>query len=120
MIQGYLDILSRFPRLEKLWLPPSSGLGLGFDGGAWCGNAYFGTEGREYGRSVSRESAETTEAAAKIVLSRLSNLKSLCIGGTCADITRDEHGRFGATWPWTGRMTEWTYEIWPEKKMFWG
>jgi len=88
-------------------------LGLGFDGGAWCGNAYFGAEGRQYGREVSRESAETTELAANIVLSKLPQLECLCIGGTYANITRDDHGGRVATWPWTGRMIEWTDEIWP-------
>jgi len=93
-------------------------LGLGFDGGAWCGNAFFGPGGRQYGREVSRDNAETTELAATIVLSKLLDLESLCIGGTYANITKDDHGDLTATWPWTGRMIEWTYEIWPESERF--
>lgn len=95
-------------------MPPSWDLGLGYDGGAWCGNAYFGADGRAYGRQDSRKDAETIELAADIVLSKLPELKSLCFGGTHANITRDEYGELRVTWPWTGRITEWTYEIWPE------
>jgi len=111
-----VDVLTKFSHLQHLYLPPSSGLNLGFDGGAWCGNAYFGASGRQYGRSVARTDAETTERAAEIVLSSLPGLKSLCIGGAHANITRDDRGGIGAAWPWTGRMTNWTYEVWPEER----
>lgn len=36
--QEYLNILQRFTKLETLNLPASSALGLGFDGGPWCGS----------------------------------------------------------------------------------
>lgn len=107
-------MLTRLPNLNDLRLPGSAGLHLGFDGGPGCGNAYFGAEGRKYGRSVSREDAETTERAAEIVLKALPNLKALNFGGHEARLMRRESGQVYAMWPWTDRMTEWTYEMWPE------
>ena len=116
MLQNYVEILARFPRLEHLHLPHSSELGLGFDGGHWCGNAYEGEGGRAYGRSVAREGAETTERAAQIVLDQLPDLKTLFIGSDRANITRNEHNGVNATFPWSGRIEGWTYEVWPETK----
>ncbi|KAJ0108284.1 hypothetical protein J7T55_005261 [Diaporthe amygdali] len=100
--------------LENLQLPPSSDLDLGFDGGHWCGNAYDGPEGRVYGRAVTQQDAETTELAANITLSALPHLKSLRIGSACANLTLNGRGQPDMTWPWTGRMEQYTYEIWEE------
>lgn len=109
-----MSALSDLPRLTTLEVPYAGDLDLGFDGGAWCGNAYFGAEGREYGRSVSRQEAATTEEAAEIIVAGLPRLGSLSIGGTMVNITKDEDGKLNATWPWTGRMEEYLYEQWPE------
>ncbi|QIX01684.1 hypothetical protein AMS68_007201 [Peltaster fructicola] len=66
LLTEYLDVLSLFINLEHLRLPASSELELGFDGGAWCGNAYFGRSGRQYGRDVAMRAAETTELAGRM------------------------------------------------------
>ena len=113
ILREYAKVISRFPKLERLELPYSADLGLGFDGGHWCGNAYDGPYGRAYGRSVARQEAEATEEAAQIVLEQIPGLVALNIGGSVANITRHENGTASATWPWTSRMKEWTYERWP-------
>ncbi|KAG6357350.1 hypothetical protein INS49_013226 [Diaporthe citri] len=113
-IKAYLNVLALFPNLENLHLPASSNLELGFDGGPWCGNAYDGPSGRAYGRRVVQEDAETTELAANITMSILPHLKSLSIGWDSANLTLNSHGLPDMTWPWTGRMEQYTYEIWEE------
>ncbi|KAF2658106.1 hypothetical protein K491DRAFT_756364 [Lophiostoma macrostomum CBS 122681] len=112
-LQPYLTILSRFSQLEDLRLPSSSSLGLGFDGGAWCGNAYDGEGGRAYGRSVTQQDAELTEAAGRIVHKALPTLKRLDIGHHSANMTLGEDGKVELVWRWTGRMEEYTYEAYP-------
>lgn len=87
---------------------------MGFDGGHWCGNAYDGPEGRAYGRQVARDGAETTELAAQVAMSVLPRLKSLAIGTESANLTLNQSGQPEMTWPWTGRMEQYTYEIWEE------
>lgn len=113
-IQRYLNVLALFPNLENLRLPDSSNLELGFDGGPGCGNAYDGPGGRAYGRMVVQKGAETTELAANIAMSILPHLKSLSIGPDIANFTVNSHGVPDMTWPWTGRMEQYTYEIWEE------
>lgn len=93
---------------------------MGFDGGHWCGNAYDGPEGRAYGRQVTQESAEATEFAANITMRALPRLKSLKIGpGSSANLTLNDHGQPDMIWPWTGRMEQYTYDVWPEPYDFW-
>lgn len=87
---------------------------MGFDGGHWCGNAYDGPEGRAYGRQVTQEGVETTELAAQIAMSVLPHLKSLAIGTESANLTLNQFGQPEMTWPWTGRMEQYKYEIWEE------
>ncbi|KAH7378116.1 hypothetical protein BKA64DRAFT_687946 [Cadophora sp. MPI-SDFR-AT-0126] len=111
-------ILSALENLTHIDLPHSSGLGLGFDGGAWCGNAYYGKSGRAYGRSVLRQGAEITELAADIVMANLPQLKSFTIGGMAPNVTRAENGTVSLVWPWTGRMREWLLEVEPEVEDF--
>lgn len=113
-LKRYLSNIAQFSQLEELRLPPAFELDLGFDGGPGCGNAYFGKEGRAYGRAVTRQSAETTEVAARIVHEALPKLKSLSIGSQCPNLTRNDAGTMDMSWPWTGRMTEYTYEVWNE------
>ncbi|KAH7309996.1 hypothetical protein BKA65DRAFT_519262 [Rhexocercosporidium sp. MPI-PUGE-AT-0058] len=111
--ENILEILASLKNLTHIDLPYSSSLAMGFDGGHWCGNAYEGKNGREYGREVSRQFAETTEKAGDMVMSNLPRLSSFEIGET-PNITRAENGTVTLTWPWTGRIDEWTFEIWPE------
>lgn len=113
-LKRYLSILSQFPDLEELTLPVASELDLGFDGGPWCGNAYFGKSGRAYGRIVAQQSAETTEAAGRIVHGALPQLKKFTIGSQSPNITLGGAGTMEMVWPWTGRMEEYTYEVWPK------
>jgi hypothetical protein len=87
---------------------------LGFDGGHWCGNAYDGPEGKAYGRSVTQQGAEATELAANTTLGILPHLKSLIIGFQHANLTINDGGQPDMTWPWTGRMEQYTYEIWQD------
>ncbi|KAL1849913.1 hypothetical protein Daus18300_013108 [Diaporthe australafricana] len=113
-MKRYLQVLALFPNLESLQLPESMDLDLGFDGGPWCGNAYDGPEGREYGRQVTREGSETTEVAANMTLSALPRLNSLRIGSARANLTLNGRGQPDMTWPWTGRMEQYTHDIWEE------
>jgi len=94
-------------------LPYSSELGLGFDGGAWCGNAYDGAGGRAYGREVVKESVDTAEMASKLTMAELPGLESLHIGGSVGNITRVEVGGPQVLWPWSGRVEEYALEAWP-------
>lgn len=112
--QRFLNVLARFPNLENLQLPSSHYLELGYDGGPGCGNAYDGPDGRAYGRYVAQKYAEATELATNMTLSTMPHLKSLSIGENRANITVNSRGQPGVTWPWTGRMVEWTYEEWEE------
>ncbi|KAL5319325.1 hypothetical protein ACEPPN_012376 [Leptodophora sp. 'Broadleaf-Isolate-01'] len=113
-----LKILAQLNNLTQIDLPYSSRLALGFDGGAWCGNAYEGKGGREYGRVVAEESAETTEKAGDMVMRSMRHLKRFEIGELAPNITRAENGTVTLVWPWTGRMDEWTFEVWPEEPDF--
>jgi hypothetical protein len=115
-VQASLKILNGLRNLTNLDLPSSSGLALGFDGGAWCGNAYFGKGGREYERDVVRQGAETTEMAGEIVMENMPQLISFNVGGQCPNITRDsdEKNMVSLAWPWTGRLDEWLMKEVPE------
>ncbi|USP81294.1 hypothetical protein yc1106_08568 [Curvularia clavata] len=113
-LKEHLEYLSRFSNLTSLRLPRVPGLGLGFDGGAWCGNAYEGVDGRAYGRSVMQERAEVEERAGEIVLEVLPRLEQLRIGSSQPNITVNKEGKKELVWPWTGRMREYTYEGFPE------
>ncbi|KAI1652683.1 hypothetical protein F4813DRAFT_377381 [Daldinia decipiens] len=113
LLKKCLSIISRFPKLEELHLPHSSGLHLGFEGGNWCGNAYDGKHGRRYGRSVVKQVVDTTELAGDIAMKAVPHLKTLSIGRTQANFTRNENGDFEIVWPWTGRKEEYAYEIYP-------
>ena len=109
-----MAILSELKNLTHLDLPDSSSLSLGFDGGPECGNAYDGEDGREYGRQVTRQRAETTEMAGNIVMMNIPHLLNLTIGEMAPNITRAENGTVSLIWPWTGGMDDWVMEIWPE------
>jgi hypothetical protein len=117
-LQILLHELKSAPRLSHLRVSEASELGLGFDGGPGCGNAYFGPEGREYGRRVSKERTKTIEKASQIVFKVLPHLKSLSVGDVSPlSIERDNAGNvIDIKWRWTGRMQEYLYEIWPEPK----
>ena len=108
-------VLGRFPDLAHLKLPASYELDLGWDGGSWCGNAYFGYGGRKAGRAKVRRGVEATELAAGIVLDALPRLQSLSIGSACANISwSEEDGHIdGVSWKWTGRVEEYAREIYP-------
>lgn len=113
--QDFANSLTRFPHLKTLELPDSSELHLGWDGGPWCGNAYDGPGGDALHRWVYHELAKATDLATSIVLKMLPNLEDLSIGGYGANITRDQRGEVNATYPWTGRIEAWTYEMWPHE-----
>jgi hypothetical protein len=116
-----LEELKSAPHLSHLGLPEASKLDLDFDGGHWCGNAYEGADGREYGRQVSRQFTETVEDAAKIALAILPHLQSVHVGKTSpVDVVRDEEGNVVEfKWEWTGRMRAYLNEIWPEADLYW-
>lgn len=63
---------------------------------------------------VEQEGAEATELAANITMSILPHLKSLNIGPDSANLTVNGQGIPDMTWPWTGRMEQYTYDIWEE------
>ncbi|EPE34441.1 hypothetical protein GLAREA_10135 [Glarea lozoyensis ATCC 20868] len=115
-LKATLNILNGQQNLTHLDLPRSSSLALGFDGGAWCGNAYFGKEGRVYERDVVRQGAEATEMAGEIVMENMPQLTSFTVGELRPNITRDSDGKnmVSLAWPWTGRMDEWLMEEVPE------
>ena len=87
---------------------------MGFDGGPWCGNAYFGPDGRAYHRRVILEGAETNEKAARIALSVLPHLETISIGGSTPHMTKEDGNKVVFEWPWTGRMEEWLLEQVPD------
>ncbi|KAI0106934.1 hypothetical protein F4814DRAFT_452146 [Daldinia grandis] len=114
LLQEYLSIISRFPKLEQLHLPGPAELGLGFDGGHWCGNAYDGEYGRHYGRTVVNERIDITELAGDMVMKAVPHLKILSIDDTQANLTRSEDGGLEIVWEWTGRKEEYAYEFFPQ------
>ncbi|KAF7550367.1 hypothetical protein G7Z17_g5780 [Cylindrodendrum hubeiense] len=108
-LRALVPILAQFPSLSKITLPPSSELGLGFDGGPMCGNSYFGLQGRKYARFVKREDIWATQTAASIVLLGSPHLNSITIGQwTTIGIDRGK-----AEWPWTGKIKEYLIGIYP-------
>ncbi|KAI0801602.1 hypothetical protein GGR55DRAFT_683713 [Xylaria sp. FL0064] len=109
-----LQLLSSFQNLTELELPDASTLGLGWDGGPLCGNAYFGPSGREYQRQVYRQGLEATERAGALVIEALPRLTSFSVGGSKANITRYENGTLRATFPWTGWKDEWIMDVMPD------
>ncbi|KAH8897819.1 hypothetical protein GQ53DRAFT_818082 [Thozetella sp. PMI_491] len=109
VLREILAILSRFTKLKELHLPYSAELDLGFDGGPWCGNAYDGPDGRAYGRQIVQEGAETTEVAAGIIMEALPNV-NFSIGDSSPNITYNKMGKPVLSWPWTGRMEQYTLE----------
>ncbi|GAB1319319.1 hypothetical protein MFIFM68171_09529 [Madurella fahalii] len=114
VLKRYLEVLARFTNLRHLELPGTDDLALGFYGWADCGNAYFGAQGREYGRRTAKESAMTAEKAGLIAIEALPDLVNLSIGGSEANVTRVD-GAVELSWPWTGRMDEWAYDIFPDR-----
>ncbi|KAG8162886.1 hypothetical protein KVR01_007364 [Diaporthe batatas] len=108
-LKRYVQLISQFPNLERLSLPASHELDLGFDGGPWCGNAYDGPDGREVDRWVRQDGAETAELAANITLAALPYLKSLTVGIDHGNVTVNDRGQPEVAWPWTGRMEQWAY-----------
>lgn len=106
--------LKSFDNLIHLQLPDARYLGVGFKGGHWCGNAYMGVNGRKYGREVSRQKAKAMELATAIILDTLPHLKSLIIDFEEPSIFEADDGQLTVSWPWTDRMEEWLFEIWPE------
>ncbi|EPS36855.1 hypothetical protein H072_9677 [Dactylellina haptotyla CBS 200.50] len=114
-LKALLEVLKKFPNLEHVMFPESLGLYVGFEGGPWCGNEYFGPGGRELGRRVSKGDAEFTEKAAGIIISVLPGLKSFKIGSYSPTLDATGSGTPTMVWPWTGRMKEWTYEEWPHR-----
>jgi hypothetical protein len=106
-------MLTGLANLTHLDLPPSSKLGLGFDGGPWCGNAYDGKDGQYYFRQVVREGAEATELGGDIVVANLPHLASFTIGEESPRIARVDGRIVNVTWPWSGSMDEWLNVIAP-------
>lgn len=90
-------------------------MGLGFDGGPGCGNAYFGKDGRIYQRQVMKEGVEATEKGGDIVVANLPYLTSFTIGKNQPNITRTNDRMVNAKWPWTGRIDEWLMEEVPDR-----
>ncbi|KAM6488332.1 hypothetical protein HDV62DRAFT_20952 [Trichoderma sp. SZMC 28011] len=113
-LKTFLRELASYPNIKHLKLPYSADLSLGFDGGPWCGNAYFGPDGRAYHRRVLQEGAETNEKAARIALSVLPHLESISIGGSTPNMTKEDGNKVVFEWPWTGRMEEWLLEQVPD------
>ncbi|KAL2067654.1 hypothetical protein VTL71DRAFT_15750, partial [Oculimacula yallundae] len=118
MLKSIVETFASLQNLSHIEIPWHGGLGLGFDGGAWCGNAYDGPRGEAYGREVAIQGAETTEKAAAILMTALPQLTSFSIGDDRPNVTRAENGSVIITWPWTGRMRDWVFEIWPPNPEF--
>ena len=90
-------------------MPSAAYLGVGFDGGPECGNAYDGLGGTRYGRYVSRQYMWANEKAAKIILAEVPHLQRLAIGKTQPkEIISGQ-----ITWPWTGKIKEHLLYEWP-------
>ena len=106
--------LKTFDNLTHLHLPDARDLGVGFEGGHWCGHAYRGPSGRKYGREISRKRAEAMEVAGAITMGILPHLTSLTIESEEATMSKGDDGQPVLSWPWTGGIDKWLYEIWPE------
>ncbi|KAI1419005.1 hypothetical protein F5Y12DRAFT_780270 [Xylaria sp. FL1777] len=113
-----LQLLSSLQNLTHLDLPSASELGVGWDGGPFCGNAFEGPRGREYQRQVYQEGVEAAERAAALVLDVLPHLTSFSVGSIQANITRYENGTLRACFPWSGRMDEWVGDVLPPRDVW--
>ncbi|KAI0867328.1 hypothetical protein GGS24DRAFT_485964 [Hypoxylon argillaceum] len=108
-----LKILRSLQNLTHLDLADASKLDVGWDGGPWCGNAFFGPGGRRYQRRVARKRAEAVDRVAAVVLEVLPRLTGFSVGGSQAEIIRYENGTLRAKFAWTGRMDEWALSAVP-------
>ncbi|KAJ8129534.1 hypothetical protein O1611_g4094 [Lasiodiplodia mahajangana] len=114
-LKGVLQILGSLQNLTHLELPDASSLNVGWDGGPFCGNAYFGPGGREYERQVEQEGLEAVDRAAAAVIETIPRLTNFTIGPYQPNITRYENGTLRASFPWTGRMDEYILEVLPDR-----
>ncbi|KAF6830251.1 hypothetical protein CMUS01_07832 [Colletotrichum musicola] len=96
------------PKLKKLYLPYSSELDLGLDGGPLCGNMFDGEDGERLRIQMAMESIEAMERAGEIVRAALPGLKGVKVGNSYGNFTTDGEGRNVTVWPWSGgRVEEW-------------
>lgn len=105
-----MQLLVDFPNLKRVDLPDAANLALGFDGGHWCGNAYFDYDGSMYLRQVTEDGAEATTKGGDIVVSTLPDLPEFSIGWRTPIIRRKGDGTAKVIWPWSGRMNQWLDE----------
>ncbi|KAL9114648.1 MAG: hypothetical protein Q9227_001326 [Pyrenula ochraceoflavens] len=92
-IHSYLPALSKFENLTHLYLSDASQMGVGWDGGPWCGNAYMGPGGDELLRQVQADGREAEAKVANLVFPEIPGLKELWIGdGTKVQVVRDQDG----------------------------
>lgn len=115
MLQSLLYALKKLHHLTALSLPITHELGLGFDGGPFYDDAYYGRTGYLRGREIEKQHIEAAEKAALMTLAILPDLQNICIGRTCpVDLQRDEQGRIiEMKWAWTDRLDEYLQEVWP-------
>ena len=93
-----LPTLSRFERLTHLYLCEASSLGVGFDGGPRCGNAYMGPKGAELLRRVQAQRHEAEAKVADAVVPKLRSLEELWIGDhTEVQVLRNGDGTVNQT-----------------------
>lgn len=109
-----MAVLVEFSELEELRLPSATNLRLGAYTGQWCGTNSIllrGTETAESNNRWKREELEEYEKVASIVLEKLPQLKRLIIDDQELSITHGEDGKASASWPWSGLLDEYLYEI---------
>ena len=109
LCQTALDVIAKHPNIKQLHLPDLEDLGMNYDGGPACGNAYMGASGREFLRRLDRRYAETADLAGETVMMKLPWLEELSFGALKPlHIGRNEEEEYPTlTWPWTGRLEEW-------------
>ena len=108
--------LKRAANLKTLQLPESSELGIGFDGGPMCGNAYMGPNGYLTERYVQREHIEAVEKASSMAWAALPYLENIYIGGESpGSVERDEKGTVvKISWPWSDGVEEFLQKMYPK------
>ncbi|CAI6332448.1 unnamed protein product [Periconia digitata] len=118
LVHSVLYALREAHNLTTLHLPESYDLGLGFDGGPFCGNAYMGPSGYLTSRQTMRGHITAVDQGILLAWTALPHLKNITIAGTPpVSVQRDEKGQvMKVTHEWTGRVEQYLEEEYPAPK----
>lgn len=72
-------------------------------------------------RLEARQDTHVVEIGGDMVVESLPHLHSFSIGWKTPNVTRSDGKIVNVTWPWTGRLEEWSWEEVPEDRPgIWG